>query len=121
MKARLSLALALIVLSCSATITVAQESGKAMRVTGRVIAVTNDSITVRPGNDTITLAVDGSTRVTGKGVGTKTRSLKAEKKSVQITDLVEPNDSVVVEYRELGNGGLRATRVDVRVKAFKKK
>lgn len=118
---KMYLALMLLVVSCGVVTTVAQQPGKTMRATGRVVAVDAESITVKPGNDTLTLAVDASTRVTGKGVGTKLRSLKAEKKVAQITDLVEENDSVIVEYRDLGNGTLRATRVDVRVKAFKKK
>lgn len=118
---KMYLALMLLVVSCGVVTTVAQQPGKTMRATGRVVAVDAESITVKPGNDTLTLAVDASTRVTGKGVGTKLRSLKAEKKVAQITDLVEENDSVIVEYRDLGNGTVRATRVDVRVKAFKKK
>ena len=118
---KMYLALMLLVVSCGVVTTVAQQPGKTMRATGRVVAVDAESITVKPGNDTLTLAVDASTRVTGKGVGTKLRSLKPEKKLAQITDLVEENDSVIVEYRDLGNGTVRATRVDVRVKAFKKK
>jgi hypothetical protein len=117
---KMYLALMLVVVSCGLVTAVAQEPGKTMRVTGRVVAIDDESITVKPGNNTLLLAVDASTRVTGKGVGTKLRSLKAEKKSARITDLVEENDSVIVEYRDVGNGALRATRVDVRVKAFKK-
>lgn len=118
MKAHL--AVVLLVVSSSVLTTFAQQPGKTIRVTGRVVSVEAESITVRPGNETLTLAVDTSTRVTGKGVGTKVRSLKAANKSAQITDLVEQNDSVVVEYQDGGSGTLRATRVDVRVKAFKK-
>jgi hypothetical protein len=118
---KMYLALMLVVVSCGLDTALAQEPGKTMRATGRVVAIDSESITVKPGHNTLVLVVDASTRVTGKGVGTKLRSLKADKKSAQITDLVDENDSVVAEYRDLGNGVLQATRVDVRVKAFKKK
>lgn len=114
------LALMLVVVSCGLVTTVAQEPGKTMRATGRVVSISADSMTVRPGAETLTVNVDSNTKVTGKGVGTKIRSLKAENTSPQITDLVEANDSVVVEFRNDGSGTLRATRVDIRVKAFKK-
>lgn len=118
MKIRTALALAL--LACLAGESLAQQSKKTMRATGRVTAVAADAITIKPGNDTLTLSVDSSTKVTGKGVGTKTRSLKAGNKAPQITDLVDVNDSAVVEYHDLGGGKLHAAQISIRAKAFKK-
>ena len=114
-------AAAMLFVVCSAPALVAQQTSKTMRATGRVISVSADSITLRPGSETLTVSVDSSTRVTGKGVGTKVRAMKADNKAPQVSDLVAPNDSVVVEYRDSGSGALLATRIDVRVKAFSKK
>ena len=98
----------------------AQESKKTMRATGRVVAITPDSITIKPGNTNLTFAVDTSTKVVGKGVGTKTQALKTANKPAQITDLVDENDSVIVAYHDVGEGKLQASRVDIRAKGIKK-
>ena len=118
---KVSLILTLLVVSCGVVGIAAQQPGKTVRATGRVLSVTANSLTVRPGPEALTVAVDASTRITGKGVSDKIRSLRAENRSAQLTDLVEANDSVVVEYRNDEKGTARATRIDVRVKAFKKK
>lgn len=118
MKIRITVAAALLVSFVG--VMSAQPSRKTMRSTGRVMAVTTDSITIRPGNTTLTFAVDSSTKVVGKGVGTKTQALKAANKAPQITDLVDDNDSVIVEYQERDGGKLHANRIDVRAKGIKK-
>lgn len=94
----------------------AQSGGaKTLKTNGRVIAITADSMTIRPGMETMTFVVDKDTKVTGKGVGTKTRALTAAKKPVTITELVEELDSVVVKYHDLG-AKLHAREVDIKVK-----
>lgn len=118
MKIRIVVAFAL--LFCFAGAMSAQPSKKTMRSTGRVIAVAPDSITIKPGNTNLTFAVDTSTKVVGKGVGTKTQALKAANKSPQITDLVDEYDSVVVEYHDLGGGKLHASRINISVKGIEK-
>lgn len=107
MKIRFGLAAA-VLLFC-ASLAPAQESKKTQHVTGRVTAVSGDSITVKSGANTMTFAVDASTKVTGKGVDDK-------KGKSTITDLVGEYDSVVVDYEDLGGGKLHATRIDVRAK-----
>lgn len=118
MKIRISVAIA--IFFCLAGVLSAQQSKKTMRSTGRVISVAPESITIKPGNTNLTFAVDTSTKVVGKGVGTKTEALKAANKSPQVTDLVGEYDSVTIEYEEMGAGKLLAKRIDIRVKGTKK-
>lgn len=97
----------------------AQESKKTMKYTGRVTAVAPDSLTVSR-DDSLTFVVDESTKVIGEGVGTITRAMKADGKSPTIGDLVEERDSVIVKYRDLGDGKLHAQEVKISIK-FRKK
>src|SRR5262245_25044466 len=89
----LSLALMLSVLAIPAG-----AQNKVLHGYGRVTAVAADSFTLQSGSATMTFAVDSATKVEGKGVGTKTRAMKADKKSPQLTDLVNASDAVQVEY-----------------------
>jgi hypothetical protein len=96
------------------------QSNKVMHASGRVTAVAADSLTVQSGSASMTFAVDSQTKVEGKGVGTKTRAMKAEKKSPGITDFVGEADSVTVDYHDMGGGKLHAAKVSIRIKSFKK-
>ena len=94
----------------------AQSGGaKTLKANGRVIAISADSMTVRPGMKEMVFVIDKDTRVTGKGVGTKTRALTAASKPVTITELVEEFDSVTVKYHDV-SGKLHAREVDINVK-----
>lgn len=117
---KIRLGLVLVLLFYTAGTATAQPSKKTLRSTGRVVTVTQDSLTIKPGNTNLTFAVDSTTKVVGKGIGTKTEALKAANKSPQITDLVEQHDNVTVEYQDMGDGKLRANRIDIRVKGTKK-
>lgn len=85
---------------------------------GRVTAVAVDSLTIQAKTEAITIAVDDNTRVTGKGVGTITRSLKAEGRPPRVGDLVQQYDSVRVKFSETGGRRL-ATEIRIVVKGFK--
>jgi hypothetical protein len=110
---RIRLALGLIVLLSFAGSTFAQSSNKPLRAAGRVDAVTRESLTLVAGSEKITVLVDRDTKVVGRGLGTKTRTMKAEGGAPSLADLVKPSDSVVVTYVE-SDGKLRATEVNVR-------
>lgn len=117
MRIRFGFALALV--CCFAVALIAQEPKKSMHATGRVTTVAADSIAVNTGAASLTFGVDTSTKVVGKGVGTKSGELKAQGKSPALTDLVEQYDNVSVEYRDSGDGKLHATRIDIRSKGTK--
>ena len=112
MKIRVAFALA--VLFCFATTVVAEQAKKPMRAAGRVSAVTQDSITIEVAPDKMTVTVDSATKVVGKGLGTKSQTMKAKGVPTAITDLVKPSDNVIVTYVDAGEGKLRATEIHVR-------
>ena len=109
-------ALVIVALSGFVPCAAAQSAGaKTQKANGRVIAISADSMTIRPGMKDLVFVIDKDTKVTGKGVGTKTRALTAAGKPVTITELVEELDSVTVKYQEL-SGKLHARDVDINVK-----
>lgn len=89
--------------------------GKTLKANGRVIAISADSMTIRPGMKDMVFVIDKDTTVKGRGVGTKTRELTAAKKPVTITELVEELDSVTVRYHDM-SGKLHAREVEINVK-----
>ena len=95
----------------------AAQSGaaKTLKTNGRVVAISAESMTIRPGMETMVFVIDKDTKVKGKGVGTKTRALTAANKPVTITEVVEEMDSVRVQYQDL-SGKLHAREVDIVVK-----
>jgi hypothetical protein len=111
----------LIVSLCLAIPLLDQEPRKTLRATGRVTAVAPEVVTIQAGSRTLTFAVDTSTRVIGKGVGSMTRSLKSAGHRPAITDLVEPADSVTVTYVGTPDGRLHATQIKIEKKRFRKR
>lgn len=116
---KIRIVLALVLTACLTPGLAAQQpQPKTLSATGRVVAVTQDSITIQPAED-LTISVDATTRVVGKGVGTKTRTLKAEGRAPTITDLVDVSDSVTVKYA-VTQGGRHAKEIRIHVKTFRK-
>ncbi len=111
--------LALVFLLCFAWGIEAQETKKTMKFVGRVTAVEKDSLTVSR-DTSLTFVVDESTKVVGEGVGTKTKAMKADGQSPTIADLVHEKDSVVVKYKDMSDGKLRAEEVRISMKFTKK-
>lgn len=109
-------ALVIVALCAFVPAAAAQSAGsKTLKANGRVIAISADSMTIRPGMQDMVFVIDKETKVKGKGVGTKTRELTAAKKPVLVTELVEELDSVVVRYHDL-SGKLHAREVEIKVK-----
>jgi hypothetical protein len=67
---------------------------------------------VLPGDQKITLAVDKTTKLTGRGIDAKSNA--AASGSAGIDSLVQPSDSVVVTYSNSG-GRLQASEIHVRL------
>ncbi len=117
MRTFITCAVSLLVVANAALIA---QSIATQNATGRVTAVTADSITIHTATETLTLVVDSSTKVFGKGVGTITSRLKAEGRSPVVTDLVHQYDSVRVKYEATADKGLRAVEIRIAVKAVRK-
>lgn len=113
-------------ITCAASILLAAgadvtaQSRATQNATGRVTAVAADSVTIQTSTDTLTLFVDSSTKVIGKGVGTITGRLKAEGRSAVVTDLVHQYDSVRVKYAASADRGPRATEIRIVVQGVRK-
>jgi hypothetical protein len=83
------------------------------RATGKVKSVAADSLTITGGGKDWTFSIDPSTKVLGKGAGTKAAAAGGR---TAITSLVRTGDTVSVSYREAG-AAMQATSVRVTVKA----
>jgi hypothetical protein len=89
----------------------AQEA-KTSTVQGKVTAVTGTSLTIEHGADTMTFAVDQTTKVIGKGVGTKMQEKAKAKEKFTILDAVETDDRVSVKYHDM-DGKMHAQEVRI--------
>ena len=85
---------------------------KTTTVQGKVTAVTNESLTISHGTDTMTFAVDASTKLVGKGIGTMANEKKAKNEPLTITDGVVTDDLVKVTYHEM-DGKMHAAQVTI--------
>jgi hypothetical protein len=117
MKRIVGLAAALLVTGAVGA-TLAAQKPKTMLAQGKVTAVTNDSLTVVQGSDTMTFTVDSTTKVVGKGVGTKANQMKAKNEPFTITDGVAMDDIVKVTYHEM-DGKMHAAQVTIVQKNMK--
>jgi hypothetical protein len=73
-------------------------AGTGSSASGAVVAVANDSITVKVDNKDMKFAVTPKTKITGSGMSTKTRELKQAKKPAVLPEFVKANDWVTVYY-----------------------
>lgn len=112
------------VLSVLAVVTVAGVgmlgADKAQMVQGKVTAVSNDSLAIMHGADTMTFTVDASTKVIGTGVSTLMREKKAKHETFVLTDGVGKDDMVKVTYHDMGGGTLHAATINVVQKSLAK-
>lgn len=79
---------------------------------GKVTAASNDSLTIEAGGKSLTFAVDGTTKVLGKGLSTMMQEKKAKGESFTFTDGVAVDDMVKVSYHDM-DGKLHAAQVTV--------
>jgi hypothetical protein len=106
-----------VLLAAALGASVAAQKPKTMTAQGRVTAVSGDSLTIAHGSDSLTFAVDTSTRVTGKGLGTMAREKKAKNEGLTITEAVAKDDLVKVTYHDAA-GKMHAAQVVVVEKAL---
>jgi hypothetical protein len=93
-------------------VALAAQNPKTKTVQGKVTAVTNDSLTISHGADTMTFALDSATKLTGKGIGTMASEKKAKNEPLTITDGVATDDMVKVTYHEM-EGKMHASHVTI--------
>ena len=88
-------------------------------VSGKVTAVSGDSLSIMSGSQAMTFAVDAKTKVLGKGLGTMANEKKTKGEPFTITDGVANDDLVKVMYHDMGGGKLHAAEVHVVQKNLK--
>lgn len=93
----------------------AAEKSKTMR--GKVTAVTADSVTIAQGTDSMTFHVDATTKITGKGLTTKTNEKAAKGEKLTLSDTVGTDDMVTVTYEEMG-GKMHASAIRITQKSL---
>ena len=96
----------------------AQTAAKTINAQGTVSAVSTDSLTVKGKTETWTFMIDKETAVTAKGATHKSLALKADGKSIALTDFVKIGDGVSVVYHDMGSMK-HAQRINVTVAAPK--
>lgn len=77
-------------------------ASKTLSASGKVSAVSADSVTVKGKAGEWTFAVDKATTVTARGGSHKMAAMKADKKPTMITDFVSVGDDVSVKYHDMG-------------------
>ena len=94
-------------------------AGKTLTATGKVSAVTADSVTVKGKDGEWKFDVDKATTVVAKGGSTKMAAIKKDNKPAVVTEFVSVGDDVSVKYHDMGASKHAAT-VTVRNAAPKK-
>jgi len=73
---------------------------KTLSASGKVSAVTADSVTVKGKDAEWTFGVDKETTVVAKGASHKVAALGADKKPTVVTEFVHVGDEVAVKYHD---------------------
>jgi len=84
-------------------------SSKTLSASGKVSAVTADSVKVKGKDAEWTFAVDKGTTVVAKGGSHKMAAMKEDKKPAIITEFVSVGDEVAVKYHDMGASKHAAT------------
>jgi hypothetical protein len=113
MKRLASLSVALLVVVGVASAQGTAASQKTMNARGVVKSVSGSSLVITSNNKDMTFEIDNTTRIVGKGLGTKNEAAKAAGKKLVITDAVHEKDNVQVSYHDM-SGKLHAAEVRVR-------
>ena len=118
MKYGWRLVLAILMLAMVSTAGAAAEKEKAMTAMGKVTAVAGDTLTIAgKGAESMTFTVDSSTKITGKGLSTKTAEKAASGEKMTLTDSINKDDMVSVTYHDMG-GKMHASAVKVTQRAL---
>jgi hypothetical protein len=88
--------LATLVTSTSTTLVAATKT-----IAGKVTAVSDDSVTVSGKDGEWKLAVDGKTKVVGRGLGTKAKAMEEEKKPAKFSEFVRMGDEVSAKFDDV--------------------
>lgn len=95
-----------------------EDTPKSTSASGTVSAISNDSLTLTSGSNSLTFAIDKNTKIIGEGVGTLSRKLKEAGKGMTATDAIVVGDAVHVSYHE--SAGMKtATSINITRKAAK--
>jgi uncharacterized low-complexity protein len=119
MKRVLPLFLGVLLLAAPAFAQAKAAASKTLTATGKVSAVTADSVTVKGKDGEWKFDVDKATTVVAKGGSTKMAAIKKDNKPAVVTEFVSVGDDVSVKYHDLGASKHAAT-VTVRTAALKK-
>jgi Domain of unknown function (DUF5666) len=115
MKHVCRLGLALAVVAAMLTPAAAEDKGKTVQ--GKVTAVAGDSFTIAKGSESMTFTVDNTTKITGKGLTTKSNEKAASGEKMTLSDSVATGDMVTVTYHDM-DGKMHAGSVKITQKAL---
>ena len=115
---RIAALTATLMLTGAISVAIAAQKPKTMMAQGKVTAVTGDSLAIMKGSETMTFAVDASTKVLGKGLGTMANEKKAKGEPFTVADGVALDDIVKVTYHDVA-GKMHASQVNVVQKSMK--
>jgi len=109
--------MALLMAAAVTTAAAAQTKPKAMTAQGKVTAVAGDTLTIAKGSESMTFTIDGTTKIVGKGLSTKTNEKAAAGQKMTLTDSVHNGDMVTVTYHDM-EGKMHASQAKITQQAL---